>query len=119
MSDDTFNSRAPSLPMPTIQNSIGAPAAVRGVPWRTAVSCSACASAASRAASASQVIAEVTVASGASSSTSITANRSMTRWRAMRSDTGSAWPRSVNAWISAPIEAASGAPGASSANASL
>ena len=47
MSDDTFSSRAPSLPMPMIQKSMSPPASLRGAPCRASSSDRAWASAAS------------------------------------------------------------------------
>jgi hypothetical protein len=103
--------------MPTIQNSIGAPAAVRGAPWRASVSRRASASAASSVVSASAVIAPVTAASGAACSTSSVARRSSTSWRVMRSAAGRPpWPSRCRRSINAAMTGPSGTPGASSAS---
>jgi hypothetical protein len=65
MSEETLSSRAPSLPMPTIQKSMAWPSASRGTPWRASARHGACASAASSVTSARVVMAAVTASSSA------------------------------------------------------
>ena len=115
MSEETLSSRAPSLPMPMIQKSIGAPVAVRGAPWRSSCSARAKASAASSVTSASSVIARVTVSTEACCSTSSTTRRSITSWRTMRSAEASGRPCASTVCSAASIVSRTGSPGGSQA----
>jgi hypothetical protein len=113
MSLDTLSSRAPSLPMPMIQNSTGWPSGPQGWPWRLSSSARAWRQAWSSAISASSVVAWVMVASGAWAQQSSSMRRAMTSWRRMRSAAGRGWPRSCSAANVCSMLARTGAPGGS------
>ena len=100
--------------MPMIQNAITRPWASRGGPLRASSSARAWASASSSVTSASWVIAAVISASDAACSTSRTASRSSTTWRATRIAEPRLRPSACKRAIKARMVSASGVPAVSS-----